>query len=150
VPRWARLTARPSIAGRERLGQAINQSFLVQLALSMTFVAVAALLYMAQAGQVSVQQININTLTGERMNLVAANTRYRAISTTLQSAQRIDTGATQLHMTAPPPSSVLWLNPVVPQVAPIRPVNADALSAQRASQPLAWMEHAVAFVRSSL
>jgi hypothetical protein len=116
----------------------------------MTFVAVAALLYMAQAGQVSVQQININTLTGERMNLVAANTRYRAISTTLQSAQRIDTGATQLHMTAPPPSSVLWLNPVVPQVAPIRPVNADALSAQRASQPLAWMEHAVAFVRSSL
>src|SRR5947209_5675735 len=85
TPRWARLTARPSIAGRERLGLAVSQSFLVQLALIMTFVAVAALLYMAQAGQVSVRQIDINTLTTERMNLVSTNTNLRALETRLQS-----------------------------------------------------------------
>lgn len=150
TPWLGRVTARPSIAGRERLAQAVHQSFLVQLALAMTFVALTALLYMAQAGQVSVQQININQLTAERMNLVAANTNYRALATTLQSPQRIDQGATGLHMAVPPPGSGLWLNPAVPPVAPVRPVNADVVSAQRASQPLAWMEHAVDLVLSSL
>jgi hypothetical protein len=95
--------------------------------------------------------MNINTLTAERMNLLDANTNYRAQATALQSAGRIDrTATTQLHMAVPPAGSVVWLNPVVPQVAPVRSVNADSVSARQASQPLAWMEHAVELVRSSL
>lgn len=146
--RWA---ARPAVAGRQRLAQALGQSVLIQLMLAMTFVALAALLYLAQASQASVLQFNIAGLQDQQAQLTVQNANLRATATSLESVQRIDTIAVrQLHMTTPALSRSVWVEPVIPQVAPIRPFNADTLSAQRRSQPLAWMRRFVALVRSSL
>lgn len=146
-----RLTARPAVAGRERLADALGGSVLVQLMLAMSFVALAALLYMAQAGQASVQEINISELQYQRMQLVQTNTNLRALATSLRSPQRVDTIATtQLHMGSPDPATIIWLNAVVPPVPAIAPVNADTVAAQQSSQPLAEMERAIRFIRASL
>lgn len=119
--------------------------------LAMSFIALAGLLYMAQAGQVSVQQINIDELRGERVQLVSQNTALSLTATNLKSLQRVDSMATtQLHMSKPAQDSTVWITPVFPRVTLVRPVNADTLSAQRASQPLAWMELAVRTIKSSL
>jgi cell division protein FtsL len=152
VSAWrARWSGRPAIAGRERLAEALGQSVLVQLMLAMSFVALAALLYMVQASQVSVQRININTLRTEQMELAAANTNYDATAASLQSYTRIDAEATsQLQMAPSDPSTWVSLNPFVPRVVAIPSVTADTSSAQKASQPLAWMERAISLVRSSL
>ena len=145
--RWSR---RPAIAGRERLAAALGQSVLVRLMLATSLVALAALLYMVQASQASVQQININTLRTEQMDLAAAQTNYNATASTLKSTTRIDFEATSKLQMGPSASLPIWVYPVVPRVGAISSVNADTSAAQRASQPLAWMGRAVSFVHSSL
>jgi cell division protein FtsL len=152
ISTWkGRWTALPALAGRERLGEALGQSVLVQLMLVLAFFALAGLLYMAQQSQVSVQEINISVLRSERVELVAKNTSLRTTATSLSSLQRIDAAATsQLHMTKPDLSATVWVSPVVPRVTAPPAVNADTVAAQQSSQPLAWMAHAIRVVQSSL
>jgi cell division protein FtsL len=152
--RWA---ARPAIAGRERLTQALGQSVLVQLMLAMAFVALAALLYLAQASQASVLQFNIADLQDQQAQLNVQNANLHATAISLESLQRVDTIAIrQLHMTTPDLSTSIWVHPVIPCSgtpcgwSTIRPLNADTVSAERQSQPLGWMRRFVALVKSSL
>lgn len=146
-----RVTARPAIAGRERLAQALGQSVLVQLMLAMSFVALAALLYMAQASQVSVQQINISELQSDRVQLTSDNASLRATTTDLQSLPRIDAVATsRLHMTKPDLSTAIWVSPVVPRVPVPHTAGGDVAAAQRQSEPLTWLEHFVSMIQASL
>lgn len=140
APRWSRR----AVAGRKRLTEALGESVLVQLALAMSFIALAALLYMAQAGQISVQQINIAVLRNERVQLVGQNATLQSQATALQSTQRVDDIAVnQLHMGLG--ETVVWVTPTVPHVRTVRPVNADMAAADRASQPLTQM---IAFLRA--
>lgn len=145
---WTRLGA---WAVRDRLTGVLGNSVLVQLMLAVAFLACAGLLYMAQQSQVSVQEINISVLRSERMQLMADNVSLRQTATNLSSIQRVDAIATsQLHMTKPDPAMSVWVSPVVPRIAPIPAVDADVLAAQRASQPLAWLQHALHVVQTSL
>jgi cell division protein FtsL len=124
---------------------------MVQLMLAMSLVAFAALLYLIQASQASVLEYNIAELQAQQVQLQAANAHLHAQVTTLQSPQRIDTLATtQLHMTKPDLSTAIWVTPVLPRVVFPRPLNADVVDAQRASQPLTWFEHMATFVKLSL
>jgi cell division protein FtsL len=146
-----RLSARPAVAGRERIAEALGRSVVIQLMLAMSFVAVAGLLYMAQAGQVSVQQINIDILRSNRVQLVSENTSLSLRATNLTSLQRVDSMATsQLHMALPSRANAIWVWPAFHHITVVRPVDADTANAQRASQPLAWMVHAIRLVKSSL
>src|SRR5579884_2599677 len=86
--RWS---ARPAIAGRERLARWIGASVLVQLMLAMAFIAMAALLYLAQASQASILEYNIAEMQTRQTQLMATNAGLRASATTLQSPTRIDT-----------------------------------------------------------
>ncbi len=151
VWRLPSLRAAPAMAGRERLMEALGQSVLVQLMLAMTFIAVAFLLYMAQESQISVQQINLSVLRSNHMQLVANNTTLRTSATSLQSATRIDqTASTRLGMSAPDNSAYIWVQVAVPPLAPVHPVNADAMAAETQSAPLAWMGRFLNSVQSSL
>ena len=142
---------RPLWPGRARLLDSLSRSVLVQLTLAMTFVALAALLYLAQASQVSVFQFNIAALQAERTQLTTDNATLNTTATGLQSLPRIDLIATgQLHMTKPDLSTTVWLAPVLPSVAPLPPVHADTQTAERQSQPLAWMKYALITLKQSL
>jgi cell division protein FtsL len=119
--------------------------------LAMTFVAVAALLYLAQASQASVLEFNIADQQSQQIQLTAQNASLQSTAIALQSLQRVDQIATtQLHMTKPDPSSAIWVRPVIPNVVAIRPLNADTLSAQRQSEPLAWMARVITRIKSVL
>lgn len=145
--RWAV----PAVAGRRHLATLMGDSTLVQAMLAMSFVALAALLYLAQASQADVLQLNIGALQQERYALNAQNASLHAQATTLQSLQRIDNAAqTQLHMTRPDLSTAIWVSPILPTVPSVHSVDAGTLSAEHASQPLAQIENFIAFVRSSL
>lgn len=147
----ARLAAKPAISGRERIAQTLGDSVLVQLMLAMALVAFAALLYLFQASHVSVLEMNISDLQSQQVQLRMDNAALRSTATTLQSLQRVDAAATgRLHMTRPDLSTTIWIRPVVPRLSSIRAVNADTVEAQRQSQPLAWMERALAAAKSSL
>lgn len=138
-----------AVAGRERFSQAFNGSILVQLMLAMSFVAVAALLYLAQASQASILQVNIDALKTDRMQLTSQNGNLHAVVGGLQSPTRIEAAAAgQLHMTQDGPA--IWVDPVAPPVSLPREVNADTLAAQQDSQPLAWLKNAFDVVKSSL
>lgn len=122
----------------------------IRLALAMTCIAVAGILYLAQASQVSVLEYNTSYLQAQQVQLDAQNAALRSTATQLQSLQRIDTLATQqLHMTKPDLSTAIWINPIFPRATPVRPLNADLVAAMRASQPLSWMQRFIVLVKSS-
>jgi cell division protein FtsL len=124
---------------------------MVQLMLAMSLVAFAALLYLVQASQASVLEYNIAELQAQQVQLQATNADLHAQVTALQSPTRIDLLArNQLHMTKPDISTAIWVRPVMPRITSPRPLNADLVEAQRASQPLAWLQHLVTFVKLSL
>ena len=148
---WQRWTARPTIASPQQLLESLGQSVLVQLMLAMTFIALAALLYLAQASQASVLQYRIADLQAERTQLQEQNADLQAMATGLQSIPRIDWTATQqLHMVKQGISNTVWVKPVTPGVAPPRPLHADTVSAQQLSQPLAWMKRFFHLIKTSL
>lgn len=151
-PSWQRRwDAQPAPAGRSRVGDALARSVLVQLMLAMTFVAVAALLYLAQASQASVLDYNIAALQAERSQLNSQNAGLQATATSLRSLPRIEAAAsTQLHMTTPGMSGTIWIKPVLPTLAAPPLPSYDPRSAQKESQPLAWMKRVFSFVKSSL
>lgn len=147
----ARSIARPAVSGRERLSLSIGNSVLIQLALAMSLVAFAAMVYLFQASQVSIQEMNIGDLQSQRIQLRMDNAALQMTASSLQSIQRVDTIATtQLHMTKPDISTSMWIMPATPHLTAIRPLNADVVDAQRQSQPLAWMQNAATVVKSSL
>jgi cell division protein FtsL len=121
--------------------------------LAMACIAMAALLYLAEASQSSVLQYNIDALQAQRSQLSAQNANLQAQATSLSSIQRIGAeAADQLHMSRPGISSTIWLNPIVPWFSQpaIPTARAEILAAQRQSQPLAWMGRFLAFLESSL
>lgn len=145
------LSAAPAIAGRQRLMEALGTSALIQLMLAMTLIAVAFLLYMAQESQISVQQINLSILRSQHMQLVADNTSLGITASGLQSTPRVDRLATsRLGMSTTDTNPPMYVSVTAPALAPIRPVNADTVEAQRASSPLAWMGRFLDSLHSSL
>lgn len=119
--------------------------------LAMSLVAFAAMLYLFQASHASVLEMNIGDLQGQQVQLRMDDATLRSTASTLQSLQRVDSVATnQLHMTKPDLSTAIWIHPATPRLAAIRAVNADTVTAQRQSQPLAWMHRFAQFVKSSL
>jgi cell division protein FtsL len=143
-------TSAPAIIGRERIAHLVHGSILTQLMLAMTCVAIALLLYLTQASQVSVAEFNISDLQRQHTQLHQQNADLSAQATTLQSFRRIDTFATtQLHMVKPGPSPAVWIWPLVPHVESAPPPALSVPAAQRQSQPLAWMTRFASFVKSS-
>jgi cell division protein FtsL len=146
-----RAIARPAIAGRARLSLSLGNSVLIQLGLAMSLVALAAMIYLFQASQVSILEMNIGDLQNQQVQLRVDNAALQMTASSLQSIQRVDAIATnQLHMTKPDISSSIWITPVNPHLTAIRAVNADVVAAQRQSEPLAWMQNFATFVKSSL
>jgi cell division protein FtsL len=145
-----RLSARPSVAGRERLLQKLHESPLVQLMLAMSLCALALLLYLAQASQASVVQYNIEDLQAQQTRLRANNAILHASATSLQSLQRVDQAATsQLHMTKPELPNTIWVSPPPAQLPAVASVDSDTQAAEQRSTPLAWMSRFADFVKSS-
>lgn len=145
--RWAL----PAVAGRARLTEALGQSVLVQLMLAMSFVALAALLYMAQASQITVQQINIAVLRDSRQQLVAQNADLRSRADALQSLQRVQNIAiTRFHMATPDITTAIWIRPRTVRVSPLPLPGGDVAAAERASSPLTWIEHTLTVIHDSL
>ncbi len=144
-----RLPAAPSIAGYQRLFALVGQSFLLRLAVALTLVFVAALLYLAQASQVSVDEFAINDLQQKQLNLASQNANLWAKASALQSLGRIETIATtKLHMASPDLQGIIWLSPVTPNIKVDRPRSVSTRQAIARSEPLAWMGGFVDFVRS--
>ena len=146
-----RLVARPAISGRERLAHSVGNSVLVQLALAMSLIAFAAMVYLFQASQVSVLEMNISDLQAQRVQLRIDDAALQTTASSLQSLQRVDWYATnKLHMIKPDIARSIWITVSPPRPTEIRAVNADTIAAQRRSQPLAWMQNVAAFVQSGL
>jgi cell division protein FtsL len=119
--------------------------------LAMSLVTFAALMYLVQASQASVLEYNISELQAQQVQLQATNADLHAQVTALQSPTRIDALATnQLHMAKPDLSTAIWVHPVLPRIVAPRPLNADLIEAQRASRPLAWLEHMATRIKMSL
>lgn len=154
---------RPAAFQFARLADTLGRSVLVQLLLAMSFVALAALLYLLQASQASVLDVNIAQLQSDRAQLVAQNAALRTTATSLQSLQRVDDLATrQLHMARPDLSRTIWIRPLLPRMVQGGTLGADSglsagdpqgaempAAAQR-STPLGWMKRLIALVRASL
>lgn len=151
LTRLQRTIAQPAVSGRARLALPTSNSVLTQLGLAMTLVAFAAMVYLFQASQVSILEMNIADLQNQQVQIRVDNAALQMTASSLQSIQRVDNIATnQLHMFKPDMSSVMWITPVTPRILPIRAVNAEVVQAQRHSQPLAWMQNLARFVRASL
>jgi cell division protein FtsL len=150
-PALGRLTAQPSVAGRQRLTQSLGDSMLVRLLLAMSLLVLALLLYLFQATQASVHDFTISDLRAQQMQLRLENAQLRLNATSLQSIQRIDDVATtQLKMSKPPDDSIIWVSPVIPHVVALPAINADVVTAQERSSPRAWVSRLVHAVKSSL
>jgi cell division protein FtsL len=142
--------ARRAIAGRIHLLAFLQRSVLLQLMLAMALISFAALIYLNQAGKESVLQFSIMDLQRQQIELNMRNANLYAEASSLDSLGRIETlASTQLHMIQPGQDSLTWIRPVVPRVAPLPPDTAGA-AAQRQSQPLAWMRHAIQFIAAQL
>jgi len=151
-PSWrSRLAVRPAIPGRERVAQAVGHAVPVQLALAMSLIACAFMLYLFQASQTSVLEMKIAHQQSTQMQLQLENAALQTSATQLQSIQRVDSIATnQLHMTKLALSQSVWIYPMVPVVRSPLPAGTDTLTAQRQSEPLSWMVSLVSFVGDSL
>src|SRR5579859_1321981 len=121
-----RLVARPAVSGRERLSHSIANSVLIQLALAMSLVAFAAMIYLFQASQFSILEMNISDLQNQQAQLTVDNAALQTTASSLQSIQRVDTIATtQMHMTKPDIATFMWVTPAAPRIPAIRAVNAE-------------------------
>jgi len=153
-PSWrTRLAVRPALLGRERVAKTIGHavSVPVQLALAMSLIACAFMLYLFQASQTSVLEMNIAHQQATQMQLQLENAALQTSATRLRSIQRVDTIATnQLHMTKLALSQSVWIYPIVPVVRPPVPAGTDTFTAQRQSEPLSWMYRLATFVGDSL
>src|SRR2546421_12599373 len=88
------ISHRPAVAGREMLGKLLGQSVLVRLMLALTFIALAGLIYLAQASQVNVLHYQLSSLSNEQVAAMAQNANLAAAANNLQSLKRIDEAAT--------------------------------------------------------
>jgi len=151
-PSWrTRLAVQPAVLGRERVAKAIGHAVPVQLALAMSLIACAFMLYLFQASQTSVLEMNIAYQQSTQMQLQLQNAALQTSATQLRSIQRVDAIATnQLHMTKLALSQSVWIYPIVPVVGPSVPAGTDTLTAQRRSEPLSWMVRLISFVGDSL
>ena len=121
-----RLIARPAVSGRERLSLSAGTSVLIQLALAMSLVAFAAMVYLFQASQVSVLEMNIADMQNQQVQLRIDNAALQTTASSLQSLQRVDAIATnQLHMIRPDISTSMWITSAAPRITAIRAMNAD-------------------------
>jgi hypothetical protein len=145
-----RLAARPAIAGRERLAEALGESLVVQLMLVMSLVVFAALIYLNQASNVSVLQYKIGDLTVQQAQLRQENAQLNARRGYLQGPARIAASAQQMHMVSHDISANMWLTVRVPVVHPVKPISADLAAAETRSEPQTWVRRFVGFVESSL
>jgi len=151
-PLWrTRLAVRPAIPARERVAGAVGHAVPVQLALAMSLIACAFMLYLFQASQTSVLEMNIAHQQSTQMRLQLENAALQTSATRLRSIQRVDTIATnQLHMVKVALSQTVWVYPVAPVVRQPVPAGTATLTAQRQSEPLSWMFRMVTFVGDSL
>ena len=163
APRHARPSAtnRPSLArtwtnvsdnvNPWRLYHALGESPLVQIILAMSLLAIACLLYLTQASQVSVIQYNIADLQAQNAQLNTQNTELRAQAMGLQSIERIQhLATTQLHMVTPHIGSTVWLTVTFPRISQPRPSYVNTVAAERQSQPLSWLRSFFHALKSSL
>jgi cell division protein FtsL len=131
--------------------RAIETSVLARLVTAMALFAVAGLLYLAQASQVSVHEFNIADLQQQQATLTMQNASLHAQATSLQSPDRIaQIAGTRLHMAPPDLSRAIWITPVLPTVAPVPGSDADTEAAMQGSEPAAWMQRLVTLIQSSL
>jgi cell division protein FtsL len=152
-----RLLERPAIGAErstalpQRLERLVGDSTPVRLMLATVLVAIAFLLYLAQASQASVIDLNIGYLQAESAQLNVENTNLRTTAATFRSTQRISLAAiNHLHMVQPDMAHTVWVRAAFPTVAPPIDGGADSRRAQQRSQPLAWTRRLVSFVRASL
>jgi len=146
-----RLPPAPSIAGYQRLFGLVGQSFLLRLTTALALVFVAALLYLVQASQVSVDELAINQLQQRNLYLAGQNANLWAQASALQSLGRIETIAgTKFHMTSPDLQSIIWLRPVIPNIRVQTEANLTSRQAVARSEPLAWMHNFVEFLKAQL
>jgi cell division protein FtsL len=117
----------------------------------MSLIAFAAMVYLFQASQVSILEMNIGDLQNQQVQLRLDNASLQMTSSSLQSIPRVDSIATnQMHMIKPDISTFMWVTPAATHLPPVHGVNQDVLQAERQSQPLSWMQSVAAFVKSSL
>jgi hypothetical protein len=145
-----RLAARPAIAGRERLAEALGESLVVQLMLVMSLVVFAALIYLNQASNVSVLQYQISDLTVQQSRLRQENAQLNAIRSHLKQPARISAAAQQMHMLSPDASNPVWVKVRVPIVHPLEPIASDLRTAETRSEPQSWVRRFVGLVGSAL
>ncbi len=125
-------------------------SWLVQLMLVMTLIALAALIYLYQASQVNVLQFNIADLRQQQSQLNLQNANLYASASALSSLPRVEKiAATQLHMTHPDLSNTLWVYQVVPPSSPALPLSTPA-QARAQSLPITWIRHLVRVTLAAL
>lgn len=140
----------PIAAGPQRLISSIGRSDLVHLMLAMSLFAVALLLYLMQAGKVSVIQLNISEFQAQQTQLNAQVAALQAQQANLTAMSRVQSIAlNQLHMGPPASSNTVWVQSYLPPVHIARP-SGNINSAVRASSPLTQIENFISFVRASL
>jgi cell division protein FtsL len=137
-------------AGRERLAQFLDGSFLARLMLAMMLVAIASIIYLAQASQESILQFGLSDLQQQQMQLNSKNAALQAQMSQLQSTQRFDSTASQRLGMVKPSVSPVWLSPTVPRFQATPPPDVSLQKAEQESQPLAWMKSFVSAVLASL
>ena len=141
----------PVVALRDRLADGLQHSVLMQLMCAMSFVALAGMLYLAQASQASVLQFNIQDLQYTRTQLSAQNASLQATATSLNSVTRVNSLALgPFHMTKPDFSHAIWINVSAPTIMALRPAYTNVPSAQRQSRPAAWIVRFLSVVKNSL
>jgi cell division protein FtsL len=149
--RGSRRFVAEAIADRKRPAVAFERSVPVKLTLAMVFVAIASLVYLAQASQASVIELNIASLQQEGSDLSVTNANLHAQAARLRAVTRVSQAAvTQFHMVQPNGSSIVWISIVVPRVTPQPDISISTLRAQRSSQPLAWVNNLMNTVVASL
>src|SRR5579875_3143223 len=130
----------PLAAGPQRSLAALSRSDLVQLMLAMSLFAGAILLYLMQAENASVTQLNISMLQSQQAQLNAQLARSQTQASNLGTEPRVQYLATsELHMSAPGPANTVWLNVTLPPIQRVPPpvnVNRSALD----SEPLAQIK----------
>ncbi|GAC1326818.1 MAG: hypothetical protein NVS2B16_09520 [Chloroflexota bacterium] len=145
------LAARPAAGRLDQVLDALGRSVLVQLMLAMTLVALAAMIYLAQASQASVLSVRISNSQDVHVHLELQNANLHDAATQYQSLTRIETLASnRLHMSRADLSTTIWINPEVPRLTPLRSQRYDLYAAQQRSEPRAWLQRVMHFVVSSL
>jgi len=140
----------PIAAGPQRLISSIGRSDLVHLMLAMSLFAGALLIYLMQAGKVSVIQLNISELQAQQTQLNAQVAALQAQRANLIAPSRVQSIALdQLHMGPPTSSNTVWVQSYLPPVR-VAPRSGNVNAGIRASSPLAEIETFITFVRTSL